>query len=90
MKASRLVSWVASALLAFSTVTADAGTVRVPPHTSSGHGTATAVWIIFGCAGSVVFAAIVKNATQRQQLTALEAQTCGLAYWFNLQNYRNP
>jgi hypothetical protein len=88
MRFSRFIAVAASALLAFSTVTADAGTARVPPHTSSGHGTATAVWIIFGCAGSVVFAAIVKNASQRQQLTALEAQTCGLAYWFNPQNYR--
>ncbi len=88
MKASRLVSLAASALLAVSTVTADAGMARVPPHTSSGHGTATGVWIIFGCAGSIILAAWVKNVRQHRELTQQEAMTCGLLYWFNAQNYR--
>jgi hypothetical protein len=87
MKASRLVSLTASALLAVSTVTAGAGTVR-PMHTSSGHGTATGVWIIFGCAGSIILAAWVKNVRQHRELTQQEAMTCGLAYWLNAQNYR--
>jgi hypothetical protein len=86
MKASRFVAVTASAMLALSTVTAGTGGPPPPQHTGSFN--PTVVWIIFGCAGSVVFTAIVKNAAQRQQLTALEAQTCGLAYWFNPQNYR--
>ena len=86
MKASRFVAVTASVMLALSTVTAGAGGPPPPRHTGSFN--PTVVWIIFGCAGSVVFTAIVKNAQQRQQLTALEAQTCGLAYWFNPQNYR--
>jgi hypothetical protein len=87
MKASRLVSLAASALLAFSTATASAGTARIPPHTSSGHGTATAVWVIFGCAGSIIFAAWVKNIRQHRELTQQEAMTCGILYWFTPQNY---
>jgi hypothetical protein len=77
----------ASAFLALSTVTTNAEMTVI--NTPKQHFNPTAFWIIFGCVGSVVFTAIVKNAQQRQQLTALEAQTCGLAYWFNPQNYRS-
>lgn len=87
MRSSRFIAVAACAFLALSTVTTKAGMVVIPPpHT--GHFNATGFWIIFGCAGSVVLAALAKNASQHQQLTALEAQTCGLAYWFNPQNYR--
>jgi len=87
MRASCFIAVAASAFLALSTVTANAGLMGPPPAPHTGHFNATPFWIIFGCAGSVVLAAIAKNASQRQQLTAWEAQTCGLAYWFNPQNY---
>ena len=86
MKASRFVAMTASAMLALSTVTAGAGGPPPPQHTSNFN--PTAFWIIFGCAGSVVIAALAKNASQHQPLTQQEAMTCGLAYWFNPQNYR--
>jgi hypothetical protein len=58
MKSSRLVSLAASALIAFSAVTADAGTIAPPPvsHTGAASGF---VWAIFGCAGSIIFTAYV-------------------------------
>jgi len=88
MRASRFIAVAASAFLALSTITTNAGLIVFPPpSTHHGHFNATPFWIIFGCAGSVVLAAIAKNASQRQQLTAWEAQTCGLAYWLNPQNY---
>jgi hypothetical protein len=40
------------------------------------------VWIIFGCAGSIVLAALAANYQQHRQLTAAEAGTCGLGFWF--------
>ena len=83
MRASRFIAVAASAFLALSTVTANAEMTIV--NTPKQHFNPTAFWIIFGCAGSIVFTAIVKNAQQRQQLTALEAQTCGLAYWLSIQ-----
>ena len=86
MKSSRFIAVAASAFLALSTVTTSAG--FTPPPQNTGSFNPTAFWIIFGCAGSVVLAAIAKNASQHQQLTQQEAMTCGLAYWFNPQNYR--
>jgi hypothetical protein len=86
MRSSRFVAVAASVMLALSTVTAGAGAPPPPP--STGHFNATPFWIIFGCAGSVVLAALAKNASQHQPLTAFEAQTCGMAYWLNPQNYR--
>lgn len=87
MRSSRLVAIAASVSLALSTVTANAGFPPPPPSTHGGFN-ATPFWIIFGCAGSVVLAALAKNASQHQPLTQQEAMTCGLAYWFNPQNYR--
>jgi hypothetical protein len=86
MKASRFVAVAASAMLALSTVTTNAGMTVI--NTPQQHFNATPFWIIFGCAGSVVLAALAKNASQHQPLTQQEAMTCGLAYWFNPQNYR--
>ena len=86
MKSSRLVSLAASALLALSTVTAGAGTTT-PVHTTSG-GNPTAVWVIFGCAGGIILAALDANWRQHRQLTAYEAATCGIAYWFTVTNPR--
>jgi lipid-A-disaccharide synthase-like uncharacterized protein len=86
MKSSPLVCLALSVLLALSTVTTSAGPAATPRHT--GHAHATAVWIIFGCAGSIIFTAYLKHVAQHQQLTALEAETCGLAYWFRIQSPR--
>ena len=87
MKSSRLVAVTASAMLALSTVTAGAGMPTPPPSPHSGHLNATGFWIIFGCAGSIILAALAKNARQHTELTPFEAQTCGLAYWFNPNNH---
>jgi hypothetical protein len=40
-------------------------------------------WPIFICTGGVIFSALAANATQNRELTALEAWSCGLLYWFN-------
>jgi hypothetical protein len=83
MKSSPLVCLAASALLALSTITTSAGPAATVRH--GGHANATAVWIIFGCAGSIIFTAYAKHVMLQRELTALEAQTCGFAYWFRIQ-----
>lgn len=82
MKSSRLVSVAASIFLALSTVTTDAGVPVTPP---TGHTNPTVVWVIFGCAGGVILAALDANWRQHRQLTAYEAATCGVAYWFTVR-----
>jgi hypothetical protein len=42
--------------------------------------------VIFGCAGGIILAALDANARQHRQLTAYEAATCGVAYWFTIAN----
>lgn len=84
MKSSRLVSVAASFFLALSTVTTNAG-IPATPHTSSG-GNPAVVWAIFGCAAGIILAALDANARQHRQLTAYEAATCGVAYWFTVTN----
>jgi hypothetical protein len=37
---------------------------------------------VIGCAGSIVVSALAANAFQNRQLTAPEAWTCGLLYWW--------
>jgi hypothetical protein len=83
MKSSRLVAVTASAMLALSTITTNAGFSPPPPTTHHGHINATGFWIIFGCAGSIIFTAYVAHVQQHRQLTQQEAMTCGLLYWFN-------
>lgn len=41
------------------------------------------VWVVFGCSGGVVVSALFAHYLQHRQLTASEAGTCGIAYWFN-------
>ncbi len=78
MKRSRIIAAVAAGMLAFSSMTATAGSPAVVP--SNSH-TPAGVWVIFGCAGGVIVAALAANYTQRRQLTWNEAATCGLLFW---------
>jgi ABC-type siderophore export system fused ATPase/permease subunit len=83
MRRLKFTAAVLAALFALSTATATAGAPVLPPITHHHHSTnATAVWIIFGCAGSIVLAALAANYQQHRQLTAAEAGTCGLGFWF--------
>lgn len=83
MAKSKLIAIAAAGLLALSTMTATAGKVIIPPVTHHNGANPTVVWIVFGCAGGIILAAWVANFQQNRQLTAGEAATCGLAFWFN-------
>lgn len=80
MKRSRIIAAIAAGLLAFSSMTATAGN-PVPLSTPHSH-TPAGIWVIFGCAGGVVLAALAANYSQQRQLTWNEAASCGLLFWF--------
>lgn len=54
---------------------------RFPCPTGTVH-TGTAYWIL-ACPAGVVTSAMVKNWRRHKELTAQEAWTCGLLYWWN-------
>jgi hypothetical protein len=77
---SKILAAVLAASMAFSSTVAFAG--DVVPGPKFGTGPTGWVWGIFGCSSGIIFAAIVANWQQNRQLTAKEAATCGLLFWF--------
>jgi hypothetical protein len=45
-------------------------------------GGATVPWPIFACVGGIITSALVANYRDNRELTAPEAWTCGVAFWF--------
>lgn len=84
MLKSKIVAAIVAATLTFSSVTVCAGGVAPPPP-PPGSSTAVpvAVWLIFGCASSIILAAAIANARDNRPLTAAEAASCGLLFWLN-------
>jgi len=81
MKTSKLVALAAAASLAFAPVSSFGLVAPLPaPKTFSGNAPA-GFWVIFGCAGSIIAAAIIANYRLNRQLTPKEAATCGLTFW---------
>ena len=83
MKSKILAATLAASMVLSSTL-AYAGVVTVVgvPVQKFGTGPTGWVWGIFGCSSGIIFAAIVANWQQNRQLTAKEAATCGLLFWF--------
>lgn len=65
---------------AFSSLPAFA---QAPPPSSHNSSHTWVPWVIIGCAGGVVSAAMVKNWKRQKELNNQEAWTCGLLYWWN-------
>ncbi len=85
MKALKLT--LAASLLAgsFAMSAAPANATIVVPRTpiyGGGIHTGTAYWIL-ACPAGIITAAMAKNWKRHKQLTAPEAWTCGLQYWWN-------
>lgn len=49
---------------------------------------ATGVWIIMGCAGGIILAALAANYRDRRELTPPEAWSCGLLFLASRPNGR--
>ena len=47
-------------------------------------------WAGIGCAGSIIFSAMVANWKDNRQLTYWEAWTCGLLYWIPMPPQPKP
>jgi hypothetical protein len=84
MKLVRILAIVLACGLGASSV--KAGSAAVHPGSSGGSSvTPIAVWLVMGCATSIIFAAFLASRTQNRELSGREATTCGFAYWLNPQ-----
>ncbi len=87
MRKSKIIAVVLATALALPPAVSYGGLAPAAPAPSSGVKFGTGgtgwVWGIFGCAGGIIFTAMVANWTQRRQLTLPEAATCGILFWFN-------
>ncbi len=80
MKTKKLIAATLAASMAVAAVpTASFALTPVPGHTFGG---ASFPWPIFACAGGIITSAIVANARDNRELTAPEAWTCGVLFWF--------
>jgi hypothetical protein len=70
------------AIGSFST-SASAKPLPVVPGTHFGNGVSYVPWIIIGCAGGIILAALAANARDHRELTAPEAWSCGMLFWFS-------
>lgn len=83
MRSSRSVALALAACLA-ATSAVHAGSVVKGKHFGGSGSSPIAVWLIMGCASSIIFAAMLAYRTQGRELSSNEAVTCGLAYWLRL------
>jgi hypothetical protein len=85
MKCLRSIALALAVCLAATSSVQSGGVVVIPPakhHHGGGSGASPwAVWLIMGCASSIIFAAMVAYRTQGRELSSHEAVTCGFAYW---------
>ena len=83
MKTKKLIAATLAASMAVAAVPT-ASFAKAIPAPVPGHvfGGASFPWPIFACAGGIIMAALVANARDNRELTAPEAWTCGIAFWF--------
>ncbi len=75
------VAIITAVLAAGAPTGASAKMVVVTPGKHFGAGAGP--WPIFACAGGIITAALVANARDNRELTAPEAWSCGLMFWFS-------
>jgi hypothetical protein len=84
MKTKKLIAATLAASMAVAAVPTASFAVAVAPvvpgHTFGGSGFAP--WPIFACAGGIITSALVANYRDNRELTAPEAWTCGVLFWF--------
>jgi hypothetical protein len=85
LKSKMLAAVLVGMLVVGSTHTSTAGTAPPPPPPSvvGTSGNPLAVWLIFGCASSVILAALVASRRDNRELVTAEAATCGLLFWLD-------
>jgi hypothetical protein len=85
MKTNKVIATALAASLAFAATATPsmASEDHIIMHPGKHGGGSGAVWYIFGCAGSIILAAMQKNALGKGELTPPEAWTCGLLEYYN-------
>ena len=83
MLKSKIAAVVLAAMLAFTPANVSVAGIDVTPAAPKSSVAPVAVWLIFGCASGIIFAAAIANARDNRQLTAGEAATCGLLFLFS-------
>ena len=81
MKTKKLIAATLAASMAVAAVPT-AAFATVAPVPGPTFGGASFPWPIFACAGGIITSAIVANARDNRELTAPEAWSCGVLFWF--------
>jgi hypothetical protein len=83
MKTKKLIAATLAATMAVAALpTMSQAAIAPPPGHVMGNGGASLPWGIFACAGGIITSALVANYRDNRELTAPEAWTCGLLFWF--------
>ena len=91
MLKSKFLAAALAATLTFGSATASLAGVAPPPPPLAIAGSSAspiAVWLIFGCASSLMLAALVASQRDNRELVTAEAATCGLLFWLDGQRRR--
>jgi hypothetical protein len=81
MKTNKLIAATLAASVAVAALPTPSF-AAIAVHPVPGFGGATFPWPIFACAGGIITAALVANARDNRELTAPEAWSCGVLFWF--------
>jgi hypothetical protein len=82
MKMKKLIAATLAASMAGAAVPTASHAVFIAPAPGSTFGGASFPWPIFACAGGIITSALVANARDNRELTAPEAWSCGILFWF--------
>jgi hypothetical protein len=80
MQKKKLISAALAATLLVGSVQASQARICYPKAVGGGSSSAVAPWIVIGCAGGVILAALAANYRDGRELTAQEAWSCGLLF----------
>jgi hypothetical protein len=84
MMTKKLIAAVLAGSLAIGSFSTSAFAKMIPvPGPTFGHGASYAPWLIFGCAGGIILAALAANARDNRELTTAEAWSCGTLFLFS-------
>lgn len=91
MKFKKLTAAVLTAATLLSVPATGHAAYYCPPKVvAGGGGSSAAPWLIIGCAGGVVLAALAANYRDRRELTAQEAWSCGTLFLFSRPRHHRP
>ncbi|HLL29212.1 MAG TPA: hypothetical protein VKT73_16355 [Xanthobacteraceae bacterium] len=83
MKTKKLIAATLATGMAMAALSAPASAAIVIPKGPVFGGATSAPWPIFACAGGIIVSALAANYRDHRELTAPEAWTCGVLFWFS-------